>query len=472
VLNLVKISEIFNIEKGILQSSKNTPGEYDFITASAEWKTNETYSHKCEALIFAMGASGSLGRTHYVNGKFITSDLCFIITPKLHLINDIDLKFYYYYFNLIRPKLVKETATGTSKLAINQTNFLNYKVIFGKLDEQIQLRSIYEYIDEYSKELLIKIGKQEKYLTRLRQTILKMAVEGKLTSKSEDDESASVLLEKIYQNRKANIKYEKMKKDKPTFTIPTNWVFVELGELLKDLRYGTSKKCEYAKFSTPVLRIPNIDIVHGIVDVDDLKYTNMDKSEAEQYALQEDDILFIRSNGSETIVGRSAIVDCSLKGYAFAGYLVRARFTENIYVKFIWYQLSSQFVREQIERPIRTTSGVKNINSKEICNIQLALPPFAEQHRIVEKVDRLMTICDELERSIETSKQNITFLMQAVLHQAFIGKDNGKIVEFPQFGKNDYVEEWDIAARETGDIKPETANKIAALLATVGTKPK
>ncbi|CAH9017637.1 hypothetical protein [Candidatus Nitrosacidococcus sp. I8] len=71
----ILIGELFNIEKGELQSTKCIAGKYDFITAAEEWKTHNEYSHECEALIFAAAASGSLGRTHYVNGKFITSDL-------------------------------------------------------------------------------------------------------------------------------------------------------------------------------------------------------------------------------------------------------------------------------------------------------------------------------------------------------------------------------------------------------------
>ena len=71
---MIEIGKLFNIEKGSLQSSKCTPGQYSFITAGEEWKTHIEYTHDCEALVFAMAASGSLGRTHYVNGKFIASD--------------------------------------------------------------------------------------------------------------------------------------------------------------------------------------------------------------------------------------------------------------------------------------------------------------------------------------------------------------------------------------------------------------
>ncbi len=91
----MRIDEIFSFEKGLLQSTKCVPGDFDFITASSEWKTHNEYTHDCEALIFAAAASGSLGRTHYVNGKFVSSDLCFIITPKDQENLPVDLKFYH-----------------------------------------------------------------------------------------------------------------------------------------------------------------------------------------------------------------------------------------------------------------------------------------------------------------------------------------------------------------------------------------
>ena len=92
----MRIGDLFELEKGSLQSSKCTEGEFDFITTSKVWKTHNEFSHNIEALIFAAMASGSLGRTHYVNGKFITSDLCYILTPKNNDKYPIDLKFYHF----------------------------------------------------------------------------------------------------------------------------------------------------------------------------------------------------------------------------------------------------------------------------------------------------------------------------------------------------------------------------------------
>ena len=120
------IDSLFNVEKGELQSSKREDGEYDFITASDEWGKHNTYTHETEALIFVFGAGGSLGKVHYVNGKFIASDLCYILTPKPNV--KIDLKYYYAYFRKHRKTIVKLLARGVNKKAINITRFQNFKV--------------------------------------------------------------------------------------------------------------------------------------------------------------------------------------------------------------------------------------------------------------------------------------------------------------------------------------------------------
>ncbi len=127
---------MFDFEKGQLQSSKNTEGQYTFITAAQEWKTHESFTHDCEALIFAAAASGSLGRTHYYNGKFIASDLCFVLTPKEKYKNLIDIKFYHTIFNSLKEDIVKQTSTGTSKVSINKTNFGNYEIPLFDIDHQ------------------------------------------------------------------------------------------------------------------------------------------------------------------------------------------------------------------------------------------------------------------------------------------------------------------------------------------------
>ena len=153
-----KVSDIFNIEKGELQSSKREDGEYDFITASDEWGKHNTYTHDTEALIYVFGAGGSLGKVHYANGKFITSDLCYVLTPKAG--RKIDLKYYYAYFRKHRQTLVKLMARGVNKKAINQTRFANLKIDFLDYDTQksygLKVEEKMKEIQELKQEIVNK----------------------------------------------------------------------------------------------------------------------------------------------------------------------------------------------------------------------------------------------------------------------------------------------------------------------------
>ena len=131
------VGEIFHIQKGSVQSSKREEGEYTFVTASDTWLTHNEYTHDCEALIFVFGAGGSLGKVHYIKDKFITSDLCFVFTPKNP--KNTNLKYYYAYFNSKRKDIVKRLARGTNKKAINDNRLSSYKVSFPDIEEQNQI---------------------------------------------------------------------------------------------------------------------------------------------------------------------------------------------------------------------------------------------------------------------------------------------------------------------------------------------
>ena len=429
---MIPIGKLFEIEKGELQSTKCTPGEYDFITAAEDWKTHNKYSHECEALIFAAAASGSLGRTHYVDGKFTTSDLCYILSPKDEATYPLNLSFYHFVFNSLRPTLVAATKSGTSKESINQTNFKNYEIPYF----DIELQDF--WIEKLKNTLGLKdllggeLTHQQTLLKKLRQQILQEAIEGKLTAEwraqNPDVEPASELLNRIATEKAQLVKDKKIKAQKPlspitdeekTFELPPGWEWCRLGELLETVQYGTSKKCTYEQSNvTPILRIPNVS--SGTVCTSDLKYTVLSDKEKLQYSLMEGDLLIIRSNGSRKLVGKTVYIDKSFEKYGFAGYLIRLRFFPQRPVsRLIQLFLSSPFIRASIEDPLRTTVGINNINSSEICSLVVCLPPLEEQNEILRKVDGNQAICDQLETQILQNQTHADQLMQAVLKEAF-----------------------------------------------------
>lgn len=167
---LVKFSDLFSIEKGSLASDDNEDGEYNFITAATEWKTHSEFTHDCEAIIYAIQAAGSLGRSHYVNGKFVASNLCLILTPKNIKKYPINLEFYNIYFSAIRERIVADLADGTSKLTIGKDVLADYLIEYIPKVEQDNY--VEKYITNY-KKLIQRLHETEKQMQQEISEILK-----------------------------------------------------------------------------------------------------------------------------------------------------------------------------------------------------------------------------------------------------------------------------------------------------------
>ncbi len=159
---------------------------------------------------------------------------------------------------------------------------------------------------------------------------------------------------------------------------------VNLGDLLADIKYGTSKKSDRQVIGTPILRIPNIS--GGEIESSDLKYSILDSSEYDKLKLQEGDLLIIRSNGSPSLVGQSAIVRKEHISWAYAGYLIRVRTSAKLNPLYLNHMLKSAFLRKQIDEMARSTNGINNINTEEIKRLRIPLPAIEIQQEIVTRV--------------------------------------------------------------------------------------
>lgn len=322
---------------------------------------------------------------------------------------------------------ITEKSTGTTNRQYLTPKQLLELIEIPELNIEEQKTFLKRFYSLKNGGLFQEIDQQQSYLQLLRQTILQEAVQGKLTKQDKNDEPASELLKRIKAEKKKLIKEGKLKKEKELlpisedetpFELPKGWIWCRLGEIIDDLKYGTSQKCDYKKARHAVLRIPNLS--KGAIDFDDLKFANLPKEEFDNLKLKTDDMLVIRSNGSENLVGRTAVFKGAGFDCAYAGYLVRLRFNLNlIHVDYIHQVLESKFLRNLIEFPLRTTSGVKNINSTELSNLLMPLPPLSEQQCIVAKVEQLHQQLNQLETQVQQSREYAQQLLQAVLKEAF-----------------------------------------------------
>ena len=411
-MSLMKIGDLFNLEKGSLQSSKNIEGEYDFITAAEEWKTNNEYSHECEALIFAAAASGSLGRTHYVNGKFITSDLCFIITPRDEDKYPIDLKFYHFVFNSLKEDIVKNTKTGTSKESINQGNLKNYKIPYFGIEQQhlwinklLNTKSIKETLEN-------EISNQQNLLTKLKQSILQESIEGKLTAKwreeNQDIEPASILLEKIQVEKEQLIKEKKIKKSNPLaeiseeeipFEIPDSWQWTYLDKVSIN-RDGNRIPVSQSERERKE-KIYDYYGASGVIDkIDGFTHEGI--------------FLLIGEDGANLVSRSTPIAFIASGKFWVNNHAHILQFTNDIFLEYIKYYINAIDLKPYITGGFQPKLSQANLNI-----IKVSFPPLEEQKEIINKIEKLFTICDELEEQINSSKQNTQTLMQAVLKEAF-----------------------------------------------------
>ena len=317
--------------------------------------------------------------TQYVNFPFKVKSSAMKI---LHVNRELVLPKYIYY----RMQIIQFDHSTHKRYWIQQ--YSKIKIEIPPLDEQerivARIEELFSQLDSGVETLL----KTKQQLAVYRQAVLKEAFEGRLTDS---------VPEKI----------------------------VRLGDFIEKPHYGTSKKCSYDNGSgrTAVYRIPNIDHRSGRISHEDIKYAQFNESELDGIRLRQGDILIIRSNGSVSLVGRAAIVcDTDITG-TFAGYLMRLRIMEpeSFLPKFLLLFLQSHLARIYIENKAKSTSGVHNINSTEISDLQIPLYDPDTQYAIIEAIESRLSVCDSIEQTVDTALQQAEAMRQSILKQAFEG---------------------------------------------------
>ncbi len=389
---------IADLNDGVVTKSAKTITELGLKNSSAK------LVDKGSILIAMYGSIGKLG----IAGIDCTTNQAIAFTKSI--LEEVDTKYLFYYLRRIRQELL-DVGKGGTQANISQTVLKQVEIPIAPLNEQKRIVAKLEKLLAKVNESCDRLSRIPTILKRFRQSVLASACSGRLTAdwrKSHPDiESAEELLKKDTGN--------------DINELPQSWCFVSVGDVITELKYGTSKKCSYDKQSHPVLRIPNV--VQGVIDCSDLKYTELSDKEYETLRLKIGDILMIRSNGSVSLIGKTAMVTQSEEGFAYAGYLIRLRPNLSLIdPRYLNYYLSSYEIRLQIELPARSTSGVNNINSTEVKKLAIAIPPLEEQKEIVRRVEALFRKCDLIEQRYLTAKAYTDKLTQSILAKAFRGE--------------------------------------------------
>jgi len=253
----------------------------------------------------------------------------------------------------------------------------------------------------------------------MRQAVLELAVRGKLVPQDPSDEAASALLERIAAVKACQMRTGKIRRSKPlpsqsdedcTFSVPRTWGWARIAELTSSLDYGSSAKSSDSG-TVPVLRMGNLQ--GGEIDWDDLKFTD-DPVEIETYNLAPSTVLFNRTN-SPALVGKTAIYRGE-RPAVFAGYLIRLVLLPEISPEFVNVWMNSRFARDWCKRSKQDGVSQSNISAGTLALLQVPVPPLAEQHRIVARVDELMGLLDRLEERLADTRTTHAAFAAATVH--------------------------------------------------------
>lgn len=281
---------------------------------------------------------------------------------------------------------------------------------------------------------------------QLKNSILQWAIQGKLVPQDSNDEPASVLLERIREEKARLVKEKKIKKDKNEsiifrgddnshyekfadgtvkciddeipFEIPQSWCWTRICNITQSYIGLTYSPSEVSSQGTIVLRSSNIK--NGRLDLCDI--VRVSKEIPEKLRVAPNDIIICARNGSKRLVGKSAIVDTVNEPMTFGAFMAICK--TPLY-KYIYQFLQSDLFFSQL-RDVSGTTTINQLTQNNFNAFLVPIPPIEEQQRIVERIEEIMPIADKYEKSQETlDKLNAEIfdkLKKSVLQEAIQGK--------------------------------------------------
>ena len=446
-INWLKTGEL---NDGYISSSE------EMITELALSKCSLRLNKPGDILIAMYGAT--IGKLGILNIEATTNQACCGCTPYDGVYNK-------YLFNLLLSmrENFKSQGAGGAQPNISRQKIVNTIAPLPPLNEQKRIVEKVDYLMEFCDKLEAQLEKKVKYgslsaksalnsvsncssyeelektlrfiiknfkeltlaggaIDELKNAILSLAVKGKLVPQDEDDEPASMLLERIREEKDRLVKEKKIKKEKPLpeigdeevpYDLPKGWEWIRMREVAQNIHYGYTASAKTDNTGVKFVRIT--DIQNNMVNWETVPYCDIDDKKLESCKLENNDILIARTGGT---IGKSFIVENVEYSAVFASYLIRVIPLKSINPRYLKLFLETPLYWRQLISKSQGT-GQPNVNSVSLSELVMPLPSINEQERIIDRVEKLMKVCDELELRIEKSKKYSGKLMESILKNSF-----------------------------------------------------
>ncbi|EHA5653779.1 restriction endonuclease subunit S [Salmonella enterica subsp. enterica] len=266
----------------------------------------------------------------------------------------------------------------------------------------------------------------EASIDALKQTILQLAVMGKLVPQDPNDEPASELLKRIAQEKAQLVKDGKMKKQKSLppisdeekpFELPSGWEWC-LFEDVVDIQSGITKGRNLANrklISIPYLRVANVQ--RGYLDLSEVKEIDIPEEEKDKYHVIKGDLL-ITEGGDWDTVGRTTVW-CHDWYIANQNHVFKGRIIgQDIDPYWLETYMNSPYSRDYFASASKQTTNLASINKTQLRGCPVAIPPSSEADKIMLKLNDFNELCEKLKLKIQSAQQTQLHLADALTDAA------------------------------------------------------
>jgi type I restriction enzyme S subunit len=464
-----RLGNLATLAKGPTGIQSAAPGRFPLVVTAEERSSCDHFDFDGAAAIVPMVSSAGHGkarinRLHYQEGKFaLGSILCAIFPISKEIIS---ARFLYEYLTAFKEELLVPRMIGTANvsLTIGKIAEVPVPLVSRRIQQRVEgLMALCDRLEAAQEErekrrdrlaaaslhslnnggdadefrdharfyfnLLPRLTTRPEHIQQLRKTILNLAVRGKLVPQDSKDEPASELLQRIKTEKTRLVKEGKIKpplvlREIPEgtvpFWLPTTWQWVRFGELIIDADAGWSPKSE---------GFPRLADNWGVLKVSSVSWDKFLPEENKQLLpgvkppttaqVRAGDFLISRANTSE-LVAKCVVVGEQPKNLILSDKIVRLHISQNCDKRFLCIinNHSAHARSYYAEKASGTSLSMKNVSREVIYGLVIPLPPFAEQQRIVAKVDELMALCDRLEAQLTTTQSESRHYLEALLHHA------------------------------------------------------
>ncbi|NQT56514.1 MAG: restriction endonuclease subunit S [Desulfobacteraceae bacterium] len=356
---------------------------------------------------------------------------------------------YLYYFLQSQYDYINTNTKGVGIPHVDP-NIL-YSINFPVAPENEQNLIVAEIEKQFSRldEAVDNLKRVKANLKRYKASVLKAAVEGKLTEEwreaNPDVESADKLLERILVERRKKWeetelakmkargkepKDDKWKKkykgpEKPKVEnlpdIPATWLWARLDsvtEIKGGITKDSKRKIKNAK-ELPYLRVANVQ--RGYLDLDKIKYIKVPEDKLPELLLKNGDILF-NEGGDRDKLGRGWVWEGQIQECTYQNHVFRARlFLNEVAGKFFsWY--GNTFGQQYFMAKGKQTTNLASINKTMLSAFPIPLPPVDEQVILINKIEERLSMINAVEKEVDINLMRADRLRQSILKKAFSGE--------------------------------------------------